>query len=452
MRVLTVGIALPNVDVDNYNALTAPSYFDYDVVYVDPATITTVARQMIEGEKPFESFDGRPIINGATSASGLSAADQFKRRAEETQRLLEAGGVVVVAGRPNATQPGIIGFEGLDRYSWLPAPGGIAWGPPFIRQAEGRTVRVTMDEHPLGDIIREYRPDVAYRATFDERQPEVRRLGRVLATGGLGGMPVAMEFPVTGGTVIFVPAFKESSGPGRMKFASAMVDAFKRLVGANIDDSAPSWTRSLALPGLEQLEAEVADAESAAKDAEERLTQARSREREIASYRRLLWQEGPPFEDAVSRALKRLGFEVTSEAGSPLEVTTDGRVAFVEAASAREQIVEWPYVHMQRRLEQHLLETKEQRAGLIVVNGKRHEAPESRKEPLSEALRVACENYRYCLVTGETLFAMVQRALAGADDAALSGMRRRLMATAGLLEKDVALGDVEEEKDAGPIF
>ncbi|MEX2080038.1 MAG: hypothetical protein WEC33_00335, partial [Dehalococcoidia bacterium] len=107
MRILSIGVSLPNVDVDNYNALTAPSYFDYDAVYIDPASVTGVPRQLMEGEKSFEAFDGRPVVNGATSAAALSAADQLKRRAEETQRLLESGGVVMVAGRPNATQPGV---------------------------------------------------------------------------------------------------------------------------------------------------------------------------------------------------------------------------------------------------------------------------------------------------------------------------------------------------------
>ena len=136
MRILSIGFALPNQSVDNYSALTAPSYNDYDGMIIDPATITKAARDLTEEGTDLEAFDGRPILNAPTSASAVSASDQFRRRIDETRRLLDAGGLVVVLARPDAVQGGILGFEGLDRYHWLPAPGGLSWGPPFLKAAE----------------------------------------------------------------------------------------------------------------------------------------------------------------------------------------------------------------------------------------------------------------------------------------------------------------------------
>ena len=103
MRILALGFALPNASVDNYNALTAPSYYDYDAMIVDPESITRVARELVDGEREFEAFDGRPVVNFASSAAAVSAADQFRRRAEEAQRMLENGGLIIVMARPNAT-------------------------------------------------------------------------------------------------------------------------------------------------------------------------------------------------------------------------------------------------------------------------------------------------------------------------------------------------------------
>ena len=60
MRLLAIGYPLPNVNIDNYNALTAPSYFDYDAMFIDPASITKVVRTLIESEDQFDAFDGRP--------------------------------------------------------------------------------------------------------------------------------------------------------------------------------------------------------------------------------------------------------------------------------------------------------------------------------------------------------------------------------------------------------
>ena len=116
MRILSIGFPLPNMAVDNYNPLTAPSYNDYDALIVDPASVTKAAKDLAEEGTEFEAFDGRPIINAPTTASAVSAHDQFRRRADETRRLLDTGGLVVVFARPDAVQGGILGFEGLDRY------------------------------------------------------------------------------------------------------------------------------------------------------------------------------------------------------------------------------------------------------------------------------------------------------------------------------------------------
>ncbi len=451
MRLLAIGYPLPHPEVDNYNVLTAPSYFDYDALFIDPASITRVVGQLLEGAETFEAFDGRPVVNAPTTASAVSAAEQVRRRLDETQRFLESGGSVVVVARPNATISGLAGFEGCDRYGWLPAPAGMMWNPPMVRAAEGKTLRVVDDQHPLSGVFRNFRSEIAYRAVFDDRNPAVRQSGHVLATGG-GGLPVAMEFPVLGGRVVFVPALSDVVGSTRLDISEAIVGAVRLLIGQAGLEEAPWWTASAPVPGLEQVEAELEEARQAASDAAARETAVRERHDLLADHRRLLWADGAAFADAVANALMALGFTVASKPGEPLAIDSEGRAAFVECESSKEQIVEWPYVRLQRRLEERLLATKQAEGGLIVVNGYRAHALESRGEQFTEALRIACENYRYALLTGETLFALVQRALGGADAAALTGIRRRILGRAGLLPREVALGEVEEESDTGPIF
>jgi hypothetical protein len=64
---------------------------------------------------------------------------------------------------------------------------------------------------------------------------------------------------------------------------------------------------------------------------------------------------------------------------------------------------------------------------------------------------IACQNYRYCLTTGRVLFAMVLRALEGAEQGELLGMRRRILATNGLLDQELALGEREPAHEE-PLF
>lgn len=452
MRVLSIGFPLPNVAIDNYSALSAPSYSDYDVLIVDPASITRDVHDLLTDVRNFEAQDDRPVLNAPTTSTSVSATDQLRRRLDETTRLLENGGLVVVFGRPDATITGLLGFEGCDRYHWLPAPAGLAWGPPFLKAAEGKTVRIVAEQHPFAEVLREHRKEAGYRAMFDDRQAAIRAHGRTIASGG-SRVPIAMEFEVLGGRVTFIPVLSEATGTNRTALAQDLVDACRRLSGSDFLAEAPYWTRSVALPGLEQVEAELEEAEAAANEATARLTAVRERQGELARHRRLLWEDGAPFAQAVTEALRMLGFSVTSTAPDPLAIESDGVSAFVEIESSREQVVEWPYVRLQRRIEEHLLKAGSAPKGMVIANGFRMTEPDQRSEETSEPLRIACENYRFGLVTARDVFELVRRVLGGADEATLLGLRRRIMAGKGHLTLERLLGEVgEETPDAGPIF
>lgn len=448
MRLLAIGYPLPSPEIDNYNVLTAPSFFDYDAVFVDPLNFTAMAARVAEGEQ-FEAFDGRPVVNAATSASAMSAAELLQRRADETRQFLDAGGTIVVTGRPNATQAGIVGFEGCDRYSWLPAPAGMTWGRPHLRAAEGRTLRIAAEDHPFASFLRDFRPHLVYRAVFDARNPAFAAAAKVVARGG-SDTPIAVQFEVLSGRVLFLPVFPDETGTIRGEIAQALVDATRQVQVSPEARAEPYWARTLAVPGLEQEEAAAEEATKTLDAAKARFDAASERLEELKGYRRLITEDGPSLAGAVRDAFALLGFTIMSGSGADaLQVEDEGRLAFVESEGSREDVVEWPYVRLQRRLEQRLFAEGDSPHGIIVANGMRTVAPEDRENQFTLQLRIACENYRYTLVTGETLFALVQRALGNADAGFLTGARRRLMSRIGLLSREEALGEVEASEESG---
>ena len=451
MRLLAIGYALPDAEIDNYSVFSAPSYSDYDALFIDPASITHAVQQLISGGNEFTAFDDRPVLNAPSSASAVSGADQIRRRADETRRLLESGGTIVVMARPNVVQPGLFGFEGCDRYSWLPAPVGLSWGLPFIRPAEGKTVRVTAEDHPAASLLRNFRSEVASRASFDDRQPELRREARFLAVGG-SGVPIAAEFQILGGRVVFVPAFQDAVSYSRPELARAIVELCARLDAHGAAIAPPFWAQSIPVPGLEQVEAEVEEAEAAVLHATSHAAAVRERHDALARHRRLLYEDGSVFAGTVADSLNLLGFSVDGGAGEPITASSEDAKAFVEVESSREQILEWPYVRLQRRLEEHLLKQSEQLKGIVVVNAYRDQVPDQRVESFTEALRVACENYGYTLISAETLFALVQRVLGGADQSVLLAVRRRLMNGAGLLSLEQVLSEQPPAEKRETIF
>ena len=451
MKVIVVGLPTPNPDIENYTAFNAPSYYDFDALVIDPDSLTRVAGELLSGEKEFNAQDGRTIVNAASNASGVSAGDQFQRRGAETERILESGGTVIVIGRPNAPITGIVGFEGADRYSWLPAPSGAAWSPPFLQTAEGKNVRITDDSHPVAHLLREFRRYVTYRVTLNDRLDVYRKNAHTIAVAG-PGVPIAAEFPVLGGRVVVIPALNIPTGQARQQFGTALVDACLQLAGRESGQSAPGWIRSQPVPGLEQLEAEYEEADSALKAATTRAREVGERRDQLASHRRLLWTTGSEFGTAVRDALLLLGYGIDSPAREPLVVADGEERLFVETEAAAVAVVEWPYIRLQRRLEEEMLRLRKTARGLIVVNGHRMTQPDKRKAQYTDALRLAAENYGYALLTGETLFLMVQRALAGAEPDELETMRRRIARARGVLETPAALGEATESSGSEPIF
>lgn len=448
-QILSIGSPLPNFRIDNHNVFNAPSMFDFEAAIIDPLAFTADVSALLSGAATYEGRDGRPVVNGASTADAVGASELLKRRGEEAQRMLDSGGTLIVFARPNATVHGLVGFEGADRYSWLPAPAGMHWGPPALRAAEGITVRVIDDDHVASGFLRDFRKHLAYRAIFDDRLPAFRAASRVIATGG-ANTPIAVEFEVLSGRVVFIPALADSANYQRSEIAEALTDVIRELQTASQAGESPYWLNSVPLPGIEDVETSLTSAKAAVESAGAELATVQEKYDELDHHRRILWDSGPGLQNAVIDAFRMLGFEI-ERGDEGIVFTYEGETFVVETEGSREQVVEWPYVRLQRRLEERMLKRGESLKGLIVANGHRLTAPEGRPQQFTDALRIACENYRYGLMTGTTVFALVRRVLEGASDADLLGIRRRITSAAGELDLETAVGE-RDVPAPNPLF
>src|SRR5215216_5672899 len=72
-------------------------------------------------------------------------------------------------------------------------------------------------------------------------------------------------------------------------------------------------------------------------------------------------------------------------------------------------------------------------------------APARRGQQMSDTLRVACENYRYALLTGVQLFDLVRSAKQDPDDDNLRALRRAILTAEGPLPGDELAGAADSE-------
>ena len=432
-RVLSLGFPLPGANVDNYNFLTAPAFFDYDAIVVDPAALSALVEGVRDGSIEAATFGGAAVRVKPAAAGEVALTDVLLRRRDETRMLLDRGGVAVCFAQPaRALALGAESESPLDNYYWLPAPSGIEYAPPFVVAAEGSQARVVDYQHPLAAFVHSQLANVAYRAHFDLS----RASGTTVFGRSRGGAAIAVEPPMPHGRVIFLPAMNAiPAGEARYAMSDALQDGIRRALGVIAEGRPPYWVADHPVPGLDDRTAEAGRLRAEFDDARAALEAADSAQDALARYQRLLWQEGAlGLDDVVLDALRLIGFEVYASDPENIElrVPPSPVSVLVEIESSERPIDLAPHYRLRQRIERAIERRGEAPRGLLVVNGQRLEPPARRTE-VTDALRVAAETMRYCIAPTSTLFAAVVAHLAG-DTAAAEAYRERLMTTHGLIE------------------
>jgi hypothetical protein len=443
VRVLSLGVPLPDPVVDNYDWGYALSFYDYDAIIVNPLTVSTFIESVADEGGAHRTYHDEAIEPGGTTATSVGLADLLRQRQEETERLLARGGLVVCFAYPDVAHPRVPGFTGCHRYYWLPAPVGKTYGREYVRPGSGTDVRPTDYEHPFADFLERFRSDVLYRAVFAEGANGFGDHGKVIGRSP-GGAAVAMDLNVGGGRVIFLPALPErASANQRMAAASAIVTGIRNTLLLAAEGSPPDWLDEYLLPGIAEASNRVERAEERLDSLEAELAEARNEYRSLDRYRRMLWQEGKYGLDLPVRdALQLLGWTAFSRPDEPAVFYTGKERVLIETQGSSGAVGMEVHYRLRERLETAIADTSERPYGLIVINGRRDEPPESREQQYENALRVAAESMRYCVVDTRQVFQAVQAHMAGETEKAKAFLQR-LLATEGVL-----MPEQEEEEGA----
>ena len=418
-RILSLGFPLPGVRVDNYSFCSAPSFFDYDAIVVDPNALSKLIEGVLAGSAEARTFSDRLVTNTPEHAGDAALGDILLRRREETRALLDNGGVIVCFAHA-PSRHAVADADPLDDYYWL---GDCA---PALIAGDGTQAQICDYQHPMAPFVLGQLANLSYRAHLrDAPNAFVRSYG-----GGAIGGDIASER----GRIVMLPALKAlPSGDGRYALSEALQSGIRRMLGVVAEGRAPFWMPRYPLHGLD-VRAQAVEAAAKALDAAQTALDAAERAHdEIARYQRLLWQQGQVgLDDAVIDALRVIGFEVYANDPNALELRSGSdRVLFeIDASDAAVDMA--PHYRLRQRIEHAIERTGAAPRGLIIINGHRLLAPDERPPQASDALRTAAVTMRYAIATTASLFDAVAAKLSGADDA-VAAYRGRLAEAEGLL-------------------
>ena len=432
MRILSLGCGLPDPSVDNYNWASALSFFEYDAIVVDPAeAVSKLIDGVMRSGEPYATYDDQPVVAGPTTAAGVGLADLLHRRREETERFLAKGGLVVCFAYPDVPHADVLGFTGCHRYYWLPAPAGKDYGAAFVKPAGGRRVSATDFEHPFAGFLENAGDTVLYRAVFAEGAAGFGRGSKIVGRSA-GGAAVALDLAVGGGRVVFLPApAPRLVSSETTRVTSTIVAGVRNALLLEAEADPPAWLDAFVLPGIAEAQTKVEAAESRLDELERELAEARNEYRGIDRYRRLLWQEGKyGFDLPVRDALALLGFTIIAAIDEPAAFMLAGERVLVETEASAGAVGMAPHYRLRQRLERQIAAGGGRPRGLTVVNGHCALPPEERPSQVEDALRVAAESMRYCVVEATALFDAVRYKLEERGDAA--AFCQRLIDTEGV--------------------
>lgn len=424
-RILSLGFALPGVNVDNYNFLTAPAFFDYDALVVDPRALSELIDGVIDGSVEARTYTGHRVSNDVSDHAAASLAAVLRRRRDETDRLLRAGGVVVCFAHPPVTHGGIAAMDATDDLFWLrDAPRPVA--------GEGSNVHVVDYQHPLAAFVLSQLANIAYTAHFPL---DAAADDSVVFARSYGGAAVGVEPGRAAGRLAFIPALRAMpSSDARYTMSDTLQAGIRRMIGVMAEGRAPTWLAAHTLPGLEERAGDLARASQALAAAQSALDEAEKRHDELDRHRRLLWQEGAlGLEDVAVEALRLLGFQVYANDPAAIELRDGDTRIFVEIEGGDGAIGMAPHYRLRQRIERAIERGGGAPRGLLLINGYRREPPEKRPPQASDGLRTAAETMRYCIATTAGLFDAVAAKLTG-DDAAVAEYRRSVATTDGCRE------------------
>ena len=441
MRILSLGFPMPGAPVQNHSFASAPSFFDYDALVVHPQALSLLIEQVIDASQEHTTRSGERVVNAATGPDVVGLADLLRDRQEETARLLSRGGLVVCFAYPNVIHARVAGFNGCDRYFWLPAPAGLQYREPFLRRGSGSEIIPLEHDHPFGPFIHAFRGKLTYHAYFVDDAPSATGAIHVFARSA-GGAAVAVQMPLGQGHVVFLPPpTRPPQGEQRYTYSNALQEGIRRTLRLPAASAPPAWLAEYELPGLAEQVATRDRVENTVAEAQEALAAEEAAVHVLDRYRSLLWQEGKyGLEEPVREALALLGFRVVAkDLDSPAQLHLDTgkgqrRIAVLEVEAGIEAITMDGHYRLRRRLEEAIAEGKPKR-GLLVINGYRTKAPSERPPQYTEPLRTAAESLRYCVATTQQLFHAVRAELAG-EEATVAAFRERLLTTEGILQED----------------
>ncbi|MEW6214931.1 MAG: hypothetical protein AB1478_07000 [Nitrospirota bacterium] len=409
LKILSVDFPIKGKGIENYSFYKAPSFLDYDVVIIDPESISDLWTEKITPED-----DGR-LWTYARSDEGFGKwldSSMSRRREEIDQILTITKGIVIyilrgIGKRLNIGEwrsderPKIV----IDRYNWLPYSTSPRYVPP------GREIKIVNKYHPFNQYLTVFKDSLYFEAILVKN-------GRMLpiATNKVGEV-IAAEYRVEEGKLIFLPPLVN---PDPEKTGGVLIDCLRGALKWSSRSGKPSWFLAYSLPGETEVITKIKGLDDEISKIEKRKEEFQSEYNRFEMLKSLLYEQGRyGLEPAVREAFRILGFNVLNpdeyDEEYDLFSKEEDLIVIGEIEGSEKQVDNEKY----RQLLEYVIDCEEtlngkRVKGILIGNGFIKIKPEERGEQFTDAAIRGCRSRRFCRITTFELYKAVQAVLSEA--------------------------------------
>lgn len=426
-KVLAVDSRIVGGNVTNASFYNASSFSDYDVVVIDPISIS-------DAWKNVKSRDDGSLLVYSNSDQGFSKAlvEIVKQRAEETRLLLEkTEGIVVCFLRQKGP---ILNYKSssftdehassIHRYSWLPRKEysywegarkiqrkcwfpGYSFDPiPRIGQVLGEIDKT----QPFSQYFMSLKEEIHFEAVINDT--ELLRVAKPIAKNKVGEV-IALELSFGQGKFVFLPP--PSKSIDEEKASGVLIDCIRKSLHWTQPLIKPDWINKYELPGEAEVEQQVEKVQKNIANLEKKKQSRQERRDKLEMLKGMLYEQGKyGLEPPVREAFRILGFNVLEpeeyEEDYDLYIREPTLTIIGEIEGSNKQVDVQKY----RQLLDYVstkVEEGENIKGILIGNGFINVDPDKRTEQFTEKAILGCRRQKFCRITTYELFKAVRAIL-----------------------------------------
>ena len=450
LKILSINCPLTGKGIETSSFYESLSFADYDVLIIDPQTISDVWMKKILPE-----LDGS-LWTFSANDKGFSKGlkEVMDNRADETRLLLErTGGIVICFFRYKDT---VLHFSSgsyrkenaleISKYSWIPSQfgKGIPYLSPYFNhnQRIGKEIGEINRGHPLSQYLLALRDEVYFEAiTNDEK---VLNFSTIIANNK-GGEVIALEIPFGKGKFIFIPPFKETTDIG--KVSGILIDCIKKSLQWTSPLIKPNWLKSYILPGEEDLLKKMEGLDNELKKITAEKEKLLKMDEEFGWIKSLLYETGKySLEPSVRKAFRILGFDIKEREEYEQEYdlfAIEGEISIIGEIEGSTKIVDvWKYRQLLDYVED--LKSKGKKCkGVLIGNGLLEIDPSLRGEQFSGHAIEGCDRQKFCRMTTYDLYKTVSAVLSDPQNPELKNLiKEEILSCEGGFNFDIKLEKV----------